>query len=660
MIENKDIFDQNHINKIKELISSQTDEIKRIHQILSNILEIYKEYINISKEYSKNLENLALKLKPDGKTLECQLVQAFQSILLFKSNSLNEMTEEMNNLLKNNDFEDIGNCQHLSDVYIEQYNKTLDSYKLYESGVGLYEDFLINKELGLIKDETKNNTNKKNIKDSNNGNKINNNHNKNKDFINVFYDNHQTLYINQQKFVNNVRACNDILKSLFDYFSSEKNKMREKIFNYSISFNDNILSSLSKEKKNILNQKSILDNLKLKNNINELEEKQLKNHFLKPFPYSLKCLKTEEEKKENKNNIEFIIKNKNKLSVEQSLHILQIFRANRLLLSEQNKAKEKEEYNKQEISEIIDILFNKTLSYNEIHKQKIISLLNEKIYQAHFLKILNGYRDKSKFVLNKTALKNLGYIFQYLNELIIKNIDTNLFKLFFIMSLTFYYQDMETYKKYYLLRFVENHKEYKKKEFWENYLSGLIKLDIESSSNNENKQDIDYINFSNIISVTKSMSDFHLGKEFINEFLEDITKSKYNLNEEQKIQINYLIADNEYGSFNENDRSTLSTEVYELNTSSLNNNSLDNNSDNNLIRCSRNSSKISNNLYENNMRTSSGVSNTYNSNDFNLNRISNNSNFNNANSKLNPIESKNEGDEGSLESIELEEMHKNI
>ena len=191
-------------------------------------------------------------------------------------------------------------------------------------------------------------------------------------------------------------------------------------------------------------------------------------------------------------------------------------------------------------------------------------------------------------------------------------------------------------------------------------MSGLIKLDIESSEKNENKQDIDYINFSNIISVTKSMSDFHLGKEFINEFLEDITKSKYNLNEEQKIQINYLIADNEYGSFNENDRSTLSTEVYELNTSSLNNNSLDNNSDNNLIRCSRNSSKISNNLYENNMRTSSGVSNTYNSNDFNLNRISNNSNSNNANSKLNPIESKNEGDEGSLESIELEEMHKNI
>ena len=52
-----------------------------------------------------------------------------------------------------------------------------------------------------------------------------------------------------------------------------------------------------------------------------------------------------------------------------------------------------------------------------------------------------------------------------------------------------------------------------------------------------------------------------MGKDFINEFFEDITKNKYNLNEEQKTQINYLLIDNEFGSFNENDRSTLSTEV---------------------------------------------------------------------------------------------------
>ena len=662
---------QSHLSQIKQMISSQSDEIKRIQQFLTKIVDIYKEYINLSKEFSKNLEKLAMKLKPDGKTFEGQLIQAFQSILLFNSNSLNEMTEEMNNQFnkennKNNIGQyDIETYKNFNEIYIDQYNKTMDSYKIYESGVESYENYLMNKELGLIKDEYLNNINN----NTNGGNKTNNNHNNNKNNINSnknnkLYDNHKEVFMSQQKFVNNIRACNDILKNLFDYFSVEKNKMREKIFYYCNSFNDNIITCLNKQKETSLNQKLILDNLNTKNNLTELEQKELKNHFLKPIPYSLKCLKMEEdeeEKKENDNINNDKNKNYNKLNIEQALHILQTFRNNHLLLNEQDKTKEKEEYNKQEITDIIDMLFNKTGLYNDTHKQKIISLLNDKIYQLHFLKLLNKYRTKGKFVLNKTALKNLGYLFQYLNELITKNIDINLFKLFFIMCLTFYYQNSETYKKYFLLRYVENHQSFKNKKFWENYLSGLINLDIESNNKNENGQDINYIIFSNIISVTKSMSDFHLGKEFINEFLDYIIKNKYNLNEEQKIQINYMIIDNECGSFNENDISTLSMDNYELNQSSFINNSIDT-SDNNLIKASRNNSRTSNIINDNNRNSnisnnrSSNISNNMNiSNDNNLNN--NNSNNINANSKLNE-ESKNDSDEGSIESIDIEEMKK--
>ena len=144
------------------------------------------------------------------------------------------------------------------------------------------------------------------------------------------------------------------------------------------------------------------------------------------------------------------------------------------------------------------------------------------------------------------------------------------------------------------------------------------------------------------------MSDFHCGKDFINEFLENITKNKYNLNEEQKIQINYMLIDNEYGSLNENDRSTLSTDVNELNQSLLYNNSLDNNLiDNNVIRTSS-----LNNL--NNTRNSSISSN--NLSQIILNRASNNSN--NFTSKLNEFKSNNDSDDGSLESIDIEEMIK--
>ena len=363
----------------------------------------------------------------------------------------------------------------------------------------------------------------------------------------------------------------------------------------------------------------------------------------------------EEDEEEKLDGKKLQIKNKNKLTIEKKLHILQTFRENKLLLNEQDKTKEKVELNKQEISDTINIIFNKTDLYDDTLKQKIISLLNDETYQLHFLKILNKYRTKGKFILTKTSLKNLGNLFQYLNEFITDNVDINLFKLFFIMCLTFYYQDSETFKRYYLLKYVENHQKFKNKKFWENYLSGLINLDIESNNNKEDKDkekdkieepDINYITFSNIISVTKSMSDFHLGKGFIDEFLEEITKNKYNLNEEQKIQINYILIDNEYGSFNENDRSTVSTDFNELNQSSFINNSIDN-IDFSLIR----TSNI--NLIEN--RNSSISKN----NDYILNRISNYSNSNDATSQLHALELKKEDDEGSLESIEIEEMNKN-
>ena len=142
------------------------------------------------------------------------------------------------------------------------------------------------------------------------------------------------------------------------------------------------------------------------------------------------------------------------------------------------------------------------------------------------------------------------------------------------------------------------------------------------------------------------MSDFHLGKEFINEFLEEITKSKYNLDGDQRIQLNYMLADNECGSLNENDTSSLSTEINELNQSSFYN-SIDN-SDNNLIR------PINYNIGNNRISIYSN-----NSNNIMNNTISNNSNNINTVSKSQTIESKNESEEGSLESIEIEEMNEN-
>ena len=577
--------EENEINKINQIIKNQNIKIERINEFLKDIIDIYLSYIKLSKEFSKKLENLAMKLKPDDKTFEGQIVQVFQSILLFNSNSLNEMIKDMNIFYekenKNWEINDINNFNNFKEVYVEQYRKTMDSYKIYENGVNNFENYLIKKEIGIIKEDNKN---KENIK---------------------------IVYNNQEKFMNNIEGCNELLKNLFDYFSNEKNKMRMQIYNYCNKFNDNVINYIKKQNETSLNQKLILDNLTNSYNLKELEEKEFKKQYLKPNPYILKCLKLSEEKDD------LLEKDKRKkLSIGQALHILEIFNNNGLIINKESQTKGKEESDKQEISNYLYGLFNKNnLIYEESEKQRMISLLNDKKNQNYFLKLLNEYRTKGKFLIEKNALQNLGYLFQYLNELITNNLDAKLFNLFLIMIFTFYYQDNESFTKYYLYKYFENNQNYKNKKLWENYLEGLIISDIKESFSQD--INLNYIHFLNTMSVVKSMYDLHLGKDFINDFME-YASIKYKLKEDQKIQVNYILNDNEYGSFNENERSTLSTEINELNQSFVN--SIDN----------------------------------INLNIVNDNRISNNSNI---------IISKNEEDkknesDGSVESIDIESVSK--
>ena len=605
--------EENEIKKINLIISTQNSKIERINEFLINIIDIYIQYIKLSKEFSKKLENLAMKLKPDDRTFEGQIIQVFQSLLLFNSNSLNEMIKDMNIFYEEEnknccEINDINNFKNFKDVYLERYKKTFDSYKLYENNVNNLENYLIKKELNIIKEK------EENKKDNNNDIKM--------------------VYNNQNLFIDNLNECNDILKNLFDYFSSEKNKMRLKIFNFCSKFNENIMNYLKKLKETISNQKLVLDDLTKNYNLDLIEEKEFKNHYLKPNPYLLKCLKISENNENSENKEKLLEKEeskKNKLSISQALHILQIFRNNGLILDKETETKEKQENNKIKIKNFVDNLFNnndKNIINDEIdiNKQKMISLLNEKINQTFFLNYLNEYRIKGKFILNKNSLNTLGYLFQYLNEIIIKNLDVKLFNQLLIMIFTFYYQDISSdiSKKYYLYKYIENNENYKKRKLWEDYLKGLILSDIKESHNNEDIN-LNYINFLNIMSVIKSMTDLHLGKDFINEFIEYINIT-YKLKEDQIIQINYMLNDSEYGSFNENERSTVSTEINEILNQSFAN-SLDNLNDN---RFSNNSNIIINKNLEQD-------------NNININTTTDN---------------KNESD-GSVESIDIEVMPKN-
>ena len=526
--------EENEIYKINLIILNQNTKKQRIHEFLTNIMDIFVSYIKLSKEFSKKLENLAMKLKPNDKTFEGQIVQVFQSILLFNSNSLNEMIKDMNSFYEQeskicyteNNIDDFTNYK---EVYSKQYRKTLYTYKIYENGVENLENYLIKKELGLVKED-----------------------NKNKDNIKI-------LSKNKETFLNDLKGCNELLKNLFNYFSNEKNKMRMNIFNYCNKFNDCVINYIKKQNETSLNQKLILDNLTNSFNLKELEKKEFINLYLKPNPHPLKCLKLSEEKEYlfGKDN------NNYKLSIGQALNILQVFRNNGLILDQETEKKGKEEKDKQEILNYLNGLFSKKyLIYEETETQKMVSLLNDKTNQKFFLEKLNDFRNNLKFLMNKNALQNLGYLFQYLNELITKNFDAKLFNLLLIMLFTFYSQDNDTCSKYYLYRYLENSPSYKNRKLWEHYLEDLIVLDIKESS----YQDIElnYFYFLNTMSVINSMCNLHLGKDFISDFIE-YSGTKYELKDDQLIQVNYILNDKECGSFNDKERSTISTEINDLN-----------------------------------------------------------------------------------------------
>ena len=80
----------------------------------------------------------------------------------------------------------------------------MDSYKVYESDAEFYENYLINKELGLINEDNKNDANLKGANVSNNNHKNNhsNNHGNShsSSLNNKLHDNHKSVFLNQQKF----------------------------------------------------------------------------------------------------------------------------------------------------------------------------------------------------------------------------------------------------------------------------------------------------------------------------------------------------------------------------------------------------------------------------------------------------------------------------
>ena len=386
--------------------------------------------------------------------------------------------------------------------------------------------------------------------------------------------------ISQENYFKSVKESNNTLKKIINFSSEVKELVREKINNKIYFILDTLIFFTKKQNDNYELQKINIKET-YSSNIHILkEEEELNKHFIHPLPYSLKCLDIYIKKKQKKakansdknvNNLLYSLihetnseedkKIKNKIRAlkrDNILNIVDIITKNKIELSLRDEKIQKRELKRKSIKQIIIFMFKDRHNYSEEAKNKLFELLDEdKDNIMYFFKILNNHRAKDNSILNKDTFKFLGEAFEYIAKISFNKKDVEIFKLLFILSTTYYYKKNE--EKKYLFVYIENFKEFHEKEFWENYFDNFLNYELENTlhiygpidEKNKKMEDIqkekeDKLKislFSNLLMVIQNMIDFHLDKNFINEFVSKIN-DKYKFNKEELEQIKAYLEEN--------------------------------------------------------------------------------------------------------------------
>ena len=550
-----------NIDVIKSYIISLPNKIKNLVNFYNKVINIFLEFISITQIYSNKLKELAIKIKlndEEEEPSEIQLFNILKTILFFNSESLNEIINDIKN--KMTIFNDeasikLNEINNLSKQYFSEINKVIVNQKKYEKEMKNYEELLINKE---IKNKTHN--------DSLN--------------INNGVKDAKSAVISQENYFKSVKESNNTLKKIINYSSEVKELVREKINNKIYFILDTLIFFTKKQNDNYELQKINIKET-YSSNIHTLkEEEELNKHFIHPLPYSLKCLDIYIKKKQKKaktnsdkniNNLLYSLihetnseedkKIKNKIRAlkrDNILNIVDIITKNKIELSLRDEKIQKRELKRKSIKQIIIFMFKEKHNYSEESKNKLFELLDEdKDNIMYFFKILNNHRAKDNSILNKETFKFLGEAFEYIAKISFNKKDVEIFKLLFILSTTYYYKKNE--EKKYLFVYIENFKEFHEKEFWENYFDNFLNYELENTlhiygpidEKNKKMEDIqkekeDKLKislFSNLLMVIQNMIDFHLDKNFINEFVSKIN-DKYKFNKEELEQIKAYLDEN--------------------------------------------------------------------------------------------------------------------
>ena len=325
------------IDLIKEYLSSQPDQIKKLEKVSQTLFEVINNFIEITQNYSNQLELLALKIIPNY-TIEGQLAQAVQGNLLFYSEGLNTLIKELkrqNIKRKENDVDNIINSfNEYKSSYFNKIRAAILNSEKYKKEIFLYEEYLVNKQYNehkrcvdekniddeiIVKNKEKNNKENKvnNIKNEENKNDKNNsdgenriNKINNKDEIDLFknydpfndnilseVDNKKEVIKSHNLFISTVKESNDILNNIKKFLSVEKTNLRENIFKISDCLIEGLLKCANMQKDNYEIQYDVIKNL-----IKKLKFEETDSNQIKPAPVKLKFLEIYKNYIEEKNN----------------------------------------------------------------------------------------------------------------------------------------------------------------------------------------------------------------------------------------------------------------------------------------------------------------------------------------------------------------------
>ena len=259
---------------IKEYLNHQPEQINKLNNISNILSNIINNFIEITKNYSSQIEFLAMKIIPNY-SVEGQLMQSIQGILLFYSEGLNNLVNELkdNMIVKQqeNISEIIEQFKVQKKLYWKKITNINSSYKAFKKEINLYQEYLVNKEY----EEHKKKGNLRNNCDDSiiiEENKIKEEIENNKDNIEFIEENKNEYPLNEKdnkteliksnkEYIKYINESNDILNKIRQFLSIEKTNILKSIFNLCHYFVDGLFTFAKNNVNNFETQKQVLNNL---------------------------------------------------------------------------------------------------------------------------------------------------------------------------------------------------------------------------------------------------------------------------------------------------------------------------------------------------------------------------------------------------------------